>query len=288
MALKTDMQAHVSPVKGTMQLEKQNLACKIDMQLLTISYIEDLESQAAGTKVVKRKLSKELQGEDDGDGRCLLDIPETHTLGRSGRKYFNWAKRLMQDLMHFVEPSVFPLPKCRVDSVLMIKQLMEYGLGIKCLKKSTSDTCLHNGKKVTFDSLKSLYDDRGSRFKKVNPGRHGRLVQRGGVQRPHPDRREEAQGQGHREVHRQDRLHPGQVHHRWLSNAHEARDIKENYSNTDAYVFVGEADHMFQLSQLFPKSRTLVRKDRDAIGATAGAPETENLEDAKAEEAEEG
>ena len=129
-------EAQISPLKGSAGLEKKNLATirekltgKLELQLLTLAYIDDLEAQASGTKV-KRKATKDMKDDEDdnaGDGKCMLDIPEGTSLGRSGRKYSNWSKKLLQEVLHYVEPSVFQLHSCTVDSVQLLRQLLEFG-----------------------------------------------------------------------------------------------------------------------------------------------------------------
>ena len=271
----------ISPLKGAVGLEQKNLriikeklAGKLEWQLLTISYLDDLEAQATGTKM-KRKLSKSFEEvAEEADQNCL-DIPEGVSLGRSGKKYVNWSKKMLQEMLHFAEPSVFRLAACKVDSVQLLRQLLEFGMGVRCLDKTTSDVCQVNDKKVTFEALKALYVTRGNRFK-------GLTIKDGMIDWCADGEfrvETEASGSDAKVTVKVTEKFTGKVAYipeEFLASGFKGatnQDIQFNFNHADAHVSLGKDKELFNLAELFPKTRTLKRKVSDALGATGGTPE---------------
>lgn len=99
------------------------------------------------------------------DATCHLDIKEDETFGRSGKKYYNWKKGLLAELLHFCEPSVFPLHRKVVDSFTLMRQICDYGFGINFCDPKASDQSNNSFKLSTFQSLRTVYLQRGRLFR---------------------------------------------------------------------------------------------------------------------------
>ena len=171
----------------------------------------------------------------------------------------------------FCEPAVFPLHSCKVDSPTLLKQLVEYGLGVRCLQKTSSDVCVQNCKKTTFEALKRVYEERGGKFKELTinngmvdwciSGEYSVVTLAAGS----PDK---FRIQVTEKVSKKTTAIPQDLVGDNPSSI-SSQDIKDNFNAVDAYILIN--DDTFRLAQLFPKtSRALKRRLSEQLGATGG------------------
>eukprot|EP00971_Amphidinium_carterae_P352469 6492610-Amphidinium_carterae.4 len=139
---------------------KAKLAGRLEWQLLVLENIESWEQEEKGQRPPSRKKSAE-----DLDLQAIIpqrpEIAPSDKLGRSGKRYSGWLKPIMIQVLAYLEPAKFPVSQKKLDSIDIMKQVLEFSTGVRCTDAETSDHSSSIMKLATFESLLSLYMARG-------------------------------------------------------------------------------------------------------------------------------
>eukprot|EP00971_Amphidinium_carterae_P349831 6491249-Amphidinium_carterae.5 len=148
--------------KGVRKLLDENMKAisdklknNLEWQRLTLQNIMEWEDDSSGgAKIKKSKSNEDLSLEPAGV--CQLVLKDGETLGRSGRRYCNWSKGMLLEVLHYLEPALFPLTAKRVDSVEEAKRLLCFACEVNTCK-AKSDAAAAIEKKTVFDALRDVY-----------------------------------------------------------------------------------------------------------------------------------
>eukprot|EP00971_Amphidinium_carterae_P343986 6484076-Amphidinium_carterae.1 len=121
-------------------------AGRLDLILLLEDELDKWLAAEAGLQPLKRKKTFESPGASEASAgadtpvTCQLKIEDNEDLGRNSRKYANWNKKICYDLLHYLSPGTFAFSQQCVDSLLIMKQMIEWATGVRITDKKTSDS----------------------------------------------------------------------------------------------------------------------------------------------------
>jgi hypothetical protein len=169
-----------SPAKGLKMVAERQMKVitgrienNVELQLLVISYLDDLELNRNGVpgKGKKRKAceeNKDTHDETDAD-EPGFKIDKDTTLNKHCSKFYGWKRNLVVELLQYVEPSIFGKhKKVKVDSLFVMKQLLEHGFDVEAFDDKSSDKPCTLNKLHCFDNLRAVYISLGRRFRNID------------------------------------------------------------------------------------------------------------------------
>lgn len=278
----------VSPNKSMNRIREKNmkwlterLENDLELQVLTVSSVEDTlaEREGGGEKQCKRK-KKTSDGNDekifrDDEPGFIID-PSVH-LPRQAVKYAAWKKGLLSELFCYCEPMVWSAARKKVDSHIMLKQILEFCFEIRCMSDATSDKVSLKGKLQVFEALRILHKSLGRRLSQVymlngfvDWSSEGFFSVEVVLRSPNSKR----------EIFMVDKLHNAkrvQIPNELMPDKKieiTDKSIGSNCSWPDAFMYIDTAKQsVLVLSTLFPKvQRALTRNLSDELGATRRSP----------------
>eukprot|EP00971_Amphidinium_carterae_P186393 3699997-Amphidinium_carterae.1 len=135
MVISTKLQALENKNLATI---KSKLAGRLEWQLLVLENIEGWELEEKGERPPSRKKSSE-----DLDLQQIIPqrpvIQSTEKLGRSGKRYSGWLKPTLVQCLAYLEPSKFPVSQKKLDSIDIMKQVLEFSTGVRATDTENSD-----------------------------------------------------------------------------------------------------------------------------------------------------
>lgn len=166
-----------TPIKGLqkvsdrqMKLITTKLDGNVELQLLVLTYLEDLEANRTENKSArKRKAPAETLEDDDIDSDAPgFTVDPTIRLNKHCAKYSGWKRQLICELLAFVEPKQFGgCKKVKLDSISVAKQLMEFAFDLVVCDEKSSDKPTDLNKKNCFQKLFAVYVSMGRRLRRV-------------------------------------------------------------------------------------------------------------------------